>query len=454
MERGGAGDGELVLVSGNPGHTDRLNTVAHLKFQRDRIYPLTLRTLYRREVLLRTFSERSSENKRRAGDDLFSIENSRKARLGGLEGLQTPAIMAEKEAEERKLRDSVGRDAKLKAEIGRPWSDVAAAIKVYDKIYDEFSLLERGMAFNSHLFRIARHLVRMAEETAKPNPDRLREYTDSALDSLKLQLFSEAPVYDDLEVLTLSDSLSMLVEMSGADSPLVKKVLAGKSPRERAAELVRGTLLKDVAERKKIAAGGMKAIADSQDPMIALARLVDGPSRAVRKTFEEKVEEPLRQAYAKIAKARFALYGTNLYPDATFTLRLAFVAVKGYEELGKQIPPWTTFAGLYQRAAEHDNQPPFHLPERWAKCKDRLDMSTPFNFVCTADIIGGNSGSPVVNRNGELVGIIFDGNIQSLVLDFIYTEDQSRALAVHSSAIREALRRVHGATALADELGH
>ena len=256
-----------------------------------------------------------------------------------------------------------------------------------------------------------------------------------------------------MEIATLADSLSMYLEIAGAENPLAKQVLAGKSPQERAAELVRGTQLKDVAVRKKLAEGGVKAIAESQDPIIQLARLVDPAARAVRKTYEEKVEEPLRQAYGKIAKARFALYGTDIYPDATFTLRLAFGVVSGYEELGKRIPPWTTIAGLYERSAEHDNQPPFNLPESWVTHKGQLKLATPLNFVSTADIIGGNSGSPVVNRKGELVGIIFDGNIQSLVLDFIYTEDQSRALAVHSSAIREALRKVYDASRLADELG-
>ncbi|MGO8745818.1 MAG: S46 family peptidase [Thermoguttaceae bacterium] len=451
--KAGAGDGELVLVSGHPGNTDRLNTVAHLDFLRDRVFPFTLRLLFRREVLLRTYSERIKENARQAMEELFGVENSRKARLGGLAGLQTPAIMEQKQSEERKLREAVAADPRLKEQIGDPWSQVAAAIKVYGKILDDNSLLERGTAFNSHLFSLARGLVRMAEESAKPNPQRLREYTESSRDSLTMQLFSEAPIYDGMEIATLADSLSMYLEIAGAENPLAKQVLAGKSPQERAAELVRGTQLKDVAVRKKLAEGGVKAIAESQDPMIQLARLVDPAARAVRKTYEEKVEEPLRQAYGKISKARFALYGTDIYPDATFTLRLAFGVVSGYEELGTRIPPWTTIAGLYERSAEHDNQPPFNLPESWVTHKGQLNPATPLNFVSTADIIGGNSGSPVVNRKGEFVGIIFDGNIQSLVLDFIYTEDQSRALAVHSSAIREALRKVYGASRLADELG-
>ena len=241
--------------------------------------------------------------------------------------------------------------------------------------------------------------------------------------------------------------------MKGESDPLVKQVLAGKSPTERAAELIGGTKLKDVAFRKELAGQKPEAIRQSKDPMIQLALLVDGPARDLRKTYEEQVEEPMRQAYARLATARFAIYGTDVYPDATFTLRLAFGVVKGYTEQGKQIPPWTTFAGLYERSQDQGNQPPFELPQRWVKQKNKLDLKTPFNFVSTADIIGGNSGSPVVNRNGEFVGIIFDGNIQSLVLDFTYTEKVARAVSVHSASIVEALRKVYGANRLADELG-
>jgi len=449
----GPGDGELVFVSGHPGRTDRLNTVAHLEFLRDALYPRLLDRLFRREVLLSTYSERSRENARRARDELFGYQNSRKARLGGLAGLQDPAIMDRKRAEEKQFRAAVDRDPKLKAAYGGAWDEVVAALRTWKPIYNKMVLLEQGSAFNTDYLGIARTLVRLAEESTRPNAQRLREYRESNLDSLKQMLFSEAPIYDDLETLKLADSLSMFMEMAGADDPLVKQVLAGKSPTERAAELVRGTKLRDVAERKKLAEGGLKAVQESQDPMIALARLVDAPARQVRKTYEEKVDEPLRQAYAKIADARFARLGAGVYPDATFTLRLAFGTVKGYTELGRAVPPWTTIAGAYGRAAEHDNKPPFDLPQSWLDRKARLDLATPMNFVCTADIIGGNSGSPVVNRHGELVGIIFDGNLQSLVLDYIYTEEQARAVSVHSAAIVEALRKVYDAGNLADELG-
>ncbi len=340
-----------------------------------------------------------------------------------------------------------------KEPIGDPWGEVSAALKIWSGFYTEWDLLENGSAFRSGLFHLARQLVRLADESAQPNSERLREYRESNLDSLKQELFSEAPIYNDLETVLLADSLSMFLELSGANNALVREVLAGKSPQQRAAELVEGTKLKNAEVRKKLAEGGAAAMQASDDPMIRLARQVDPAARKVRKSYEEKVEEPLRQAYAKLADARFAVYGTSLYPDATFTLRLAFGQVKGYKERGKVVPPWTTIAGLYDRAAEHDNQYPFHLPPRWQQTKDRLELSTPLNFVSTADIIGGNSGSPVVNRKGELVGIIFDGNIQSLVLTYLFTDEQARAVSVHSAGIIEALRKVYDAGALADELG-
>ncbi len=369
-----------------------------------------------------------------------------------LAGLQDPSVMAKKRDDEKALRNAVMKDSKLREQYDDAWDQVATSISTYREIYKEHYMLERGAGFNSELFGVARTLVRLAEETAKPNADRLREYAEAGLDSLKQQLFSEAPIYDDLEIVKLADSLGMLMEMMGAENELVQKILAGKSPHERASELVRGTKLKDVSVRKKIADGKLQAIESSDDPMIQLAKLVDGPARRVRKIYDERVDEPQRQAYGKIAKARFAIYGTGLYPDATFTLRLAFGPVKGYVENGQKVQPHTTLGGTYKHAADHGHKEPFALPKSWIDKKDKLNLDTPFNFVNTADIIGGNSGSPVVNTKGEIVGIIFDGNIYSLVLDFIYTDEQARAVSVHSAGIIEALKKVYGADALVKEL--
>jgi len=448
----GAADGDLIFVSGHPGRTSRLNTTAHLEFHRDVAFPYTLNQLRRREVLLRTYGERSLENARRAKDELFGYQNSRKARLGGLGGLQDPAVMWGKREAERKLREAVAADPDLKAKYGDAWEKVDAAIDAYQKIFVQHGLLERATAFDSQLFTIARTLVRMADEDAKPNAERLREYGEAGRESLEQELFSTAPIYADLETVKLADSLSALIEQLGGGDELVIQVLAGKSPAERAAELVAGSKLNQVLERKRLAELGKSELDVSEDPMIALAKLVDRPARALRKTFEEEIEEPLRQAYGKIAQARFAAAATDVYPDATFTLRLAFGTVRGYEEAGKKLPPWTTIGGAFEHSIAHERKDPFELPERWWKARDKVKGDTPFNFVSTADIIGGNSGSPVVNRDGEIVGLIFDGNLASLVLDFVYTDERARATSVDARAIVESLRSVYDAGDLVKEL--
>jgi hypothetical protein len=344
-------------------------------------------------------------------------------------------------------------DNSLKEKYGTAWDDVAKTIQVAKSIRTEYNLLEPGLAFNSDLFGIARTLVRMAAEDKKPNAERLREFGQAGRASLEQQLYSEAPIYADLETVKLADSLGMMMEQLGANHEMVKKVLAGKSPRERAAELIAGCKLADVETRKKVATGGTAAIDDSKDPMILLVKSIDARARELRTTLEQQVEEPQRQAYAKVAAARFATLGSSTYPDATFTLRLAFGPVKGFEDEGKKIDAWTTMGGTFKHAEAHGSKEPFELPESWLKNKSKLSANTPFNFVSTADIIGGNSGSPVVNKAGEVVGLIFDGNIQSLVLDYAYSDTQARAVSVHSSAIREALQKIYNAESLASELG-
>ena len=295
-------------------------------------------------------------------------------------------------------------------------------------------------------------IVRAADERAKPNNERFQEFRDSNRESLELELFSTEPIYDDVELLTLTDSLTDLCNAFGAQQPLIQKtVLGDKSPHDRAFELIKATQLRDVAIRKKLYAGGKAAVDAAHDPMIDLARAIDSTARAAKKTFETQ-EEIKHQAYAEIAKARFAIEGTSNYPDATFTLRLSYGTVRGYQENGKQVPAFTNFQGMFERATEHGNKAPFDLPQRWIDKKEKLGLTTPYNFVSDADIIGGSSGSPVVNKAGEFVGIIFDGNIQSLVLDCIFTDNQARAVSVDSAAIIEVLRNVYNAGDLVDEL--
>ncbi|MDY3554020.1 S46 family peptidase [Gemmata sp. JC717] len=457
----GAKEGELVFVSGHPGRTNRQNTVDELKYLRDTGYPYLLNRLNRLEVMLQAWGGRSEQNAQRAEEELFSIQNSRKARIGGLAGLMDPKLMGRKEAEEKRLREFIklSSDPNI-AKVEAAFDAVSKAEKVRTELIKEMTVLENAGGFNSASFGIARTLLRASEELPKPNAERLREFADARLQSLKFQLFSDEPVFEDLETLKLADGLQFLAVTLGPDAELVKKVLNGKSPRERAYELISGTKVRDPEVRKSIfaqieaAAKGGKAadLAALKDPMIELARLVDGPSRELRKRFENEVDEPKRQAHAALAKAKFKMDGDNVYPDATFTLRLAFGTVKGYKEDGKDVPPFTTFDGLYKRAAEQHNKGPFELPQRWVAKKGNLNLATPYNFVCTADIIGGNSGSPVVNQNAEVVGLIFDGNIQSLVLDFIFDQETARAVSVDSRGIVEALRKVYDANDLADEL--
>lgn len=451
----GVSENELVFVSGHPGRTNRLATTDELANLRDQGYPYLLQRLNRMEVMLSVFSGRSEENARQARELFFTVQNSRKAREGGLAGLMDPAIMNRKREAEKKLQEEISR-LPNGSQILSAWAKIAEATKTRAAHLKPFTVLEGTpgvpAGFQSSYFTTARTLVRAAAEKSNPNGDRLREYRDSNLQSLELELFSEEPLYPEFERARLASSLTFLAEELGYNNKLVQAVLANKSPVERAAELAQGTKLGDVALRKKLYEGGAKAIDASNDPMILLAKLVDAEARAERKVMENDVDEVKRQAYAQIASAKFAVEGASTYPDATFTLRLAYGLVTPYSENGKTVPAMTTLEGLYERAKEHDNKPPFDLPSRWIERRSKLDLKTPFNFVCTADIIGGNSGSPVINKNAELVGIIFDGNIQSLVLDFIYTADQARAVSVDSRGIMEALRKVYDAGALADEL--
>jgi hypothetical protein len=441
----GADDRELVFVSGNPGRTQRIYTAAALKYQRDHYLPYVLNYLRRREILFQQFGLESKEKERLARDDLFGIQNARKAYTGMIQGLQDPSFITKKEKDEAALRARVEADPELKkyAQAWKTIEDIQAR---------RIELLGQTASFSGRLFDIANTLVFMAAEDQKPNAERLREYRESARESLKQKLFSEAPVHIDLERVKLADSLELLVERRGADHPFVGKVLEGKSPQARAAELISGTQLADVAVRKQLAEGGQQAIDKSADAMILLAKTVESEARRLRKILDE-LEESQRQAYAQITTALYAVEGTGTYPDATFTLRLAFGVVAGYDEDGQPIPPWTTIGGAFQSEQRHGGEEPWRLPDRWTERKSRLDLDTPFNFVSTVDIIGGNSGSPVINRQAELVGVIFDGNIQSLTARYFYSDKIARAVSVHSSAVLEALRNVYDADRLVEELG-
>jgi hypothetical protein len=454
----GPQEGELTFVSGSPGTTQRLYTVAHLEYLRDVQLPFTVRMLESRRDALKKYMAGGEEQRRRGQNELNYAENFIKVFKGQVEGLRDKELLARKRGAETALR-AFAESSRNRKEYVDAWETVAKARKALAAYDNERRLLggstltdAANTAFNTALFNYARILVRLADESAKPDAERLPEYTDARRRALEAALYSEAPVYPDFEQVKLSASLALLRDTLGAGHALTRKVLKGKTPEARAAELISGTKLRDVAFRKELAAGGKKAVEASTDPLIVLAREVDAEARELRRRYEEGVVGVERAAYGKLARALFEKEGTDIYPDATFTPRLSYGAVKGYKEDGKTVGPFTYFAGLYERSARHGGKFPYNLAPRWVEKKSEVDMKVPFNFVTTNDIIGGNSGSPAFNREMELLGLIFDGNMQSLVGNFYYDESVNRAISVDSRGMLEALRKVYGAKAIADEL--
>jgi hypothetical protein len=442
----GVSAGDLVFVSGNPGRTQRIFTVDALKYLRDARLPYVLDYLRRKEIMLQQFGMDGAEATRRARDELFGTQNGRKAYTGMLAGLQDPKTIATKQERENKLLEAIMADPEL-AGTAEAFEEISAVQLEKQKMLGE------SVNLRCRLFDLALTSLLRAREDEKPNGERLREFTDSGRESLLQDLLSQAPIYRDLERVKLADELSRLVEQRGGDDDLVAIVLDGKGPRERAAELIDGTQLDEIEVRKAYLEGDLANLLASDDAMIVLARDLESEYRRIR-LINEELDEREKQAYSKITAAVSKLQGDSGYPDATFTLRLAFGEVKGYMQDGQKIESATDFAGAFKHESQHAGQTDFDLPPSYAAAKDKLDLSTEMNFVCTADIIGGNSGSPVVNREGELVGLIFDGNIQSLTGDYLYTDDQARAVSVSGVGIREALRVIYGADKLADSIGH
>ena len=449
--RTGINNDDLIFVSGNPGSTGRLLTTSQLEFLRDVQYPTLLNIFRHRTAMLQEFSKQSEENARIAKQDIFGLQNSQKAFTGYLSGLLDQSIMAGKAADEAKLHAAFRADPK-NAGVRDPWDEISQAMKLQQSIFPTLTYLERMRGFAGHLALTARLLVRAAAEKPKPNSERMREFRDSVLPSLEQQLFSTEPIYKSLETALLAESLAETEDALGKQNPDLQKVLQGKTPAAAAQDAIAHTRLDDVALRRQLYQGGQAAVEASTDPLIVVMRAIDPAARAARKAFEDNVESVTQRDGALVAKARFAQSGFNQAPNATFTLRLSYGEVKGYQESGKAIPFATNLGGVFQHAAEHNSQPPYNLPERWIKAKPQLDLSTAMNFVSTADIIGGNSGSPTINRKGEVVGIIFDGNIESLPANFAYSDVEARAVSVDCRGIQEALRKIYGATALADEL--
>lgn len=451
---GGVNEHDLVCVIGHPGRTHRAYTLDHFKFMRDFDTPRRLDRYYRTEINLLSFAGRSTESARIAQEDLFGYANARKATIGLMSGLADPAVLKLKAQAERELiaAAQASGDPRRVESLNKAMAALASALEEYKTYGKRYELLNLAPARAGELLGRAVHLARLAEELPKPSAERLREYGDARLESLKDGLFSPAPVYDSFETFRIEQFLLALVEQLGGEDPVTVKALAGKSPRDRAHELVSGCTFKNVDARKMMFEGGASALDAANDPIISLVRGFDAEARTLRTRYESQMDSVERSSYAVIAAERFASLGESVYPDATFTLRLSYGTVKGWNEGGQQVPAFTTMRGLFERYDQRHGEPGFDLSPQWLDAKSRIALDTPFNFVCTPDIIGGNSGSPVVNREGDLVGLIFDGNIHSLVGDIQYDGAMNRAVAVDVRSIIESLRSVYDAASLIDEL--
>lgn len=445
----GARAGEAVFISGHPGKTERLRTVSQLRFQRDYALPRWLLRASELRGRMLQWAKTGDEPRRIINERILSLENRIKVRRNRLFALLDDAQFARKANEERALKSRIEADPRLRSRYGDAWGSVERAMEAYATFYDRKVFVADAVALDSTLYRAARTLVRAAAERTKPNAERLREYRDTALARLEQLVTAPRPVYPGYEVLRLSYALEKAVEWLGPDDPFVRRLLVGRSPQDLAEELVRGSKLADPAVRRALWDGGQAAVGASHDPMVKLAIALDGEARALRTRYEKEVEAIADAAAEKIAAARFAVYGTSLYPDATFTLRVTYGAVRGWKEKGKKVEPFTKLSRLFERAT---GKAPFKLPDRWKKARGRLPADMPFNYVATTDIIGGNSGSPMLDQHGNLVGLAFDGNIHSIPGAYWFDESKNRTVVVHPKAMLTALEDVYGAHRIRKEL--
>ncbi|MDE1145367.1 MAG: S46 family peptidase [Azospirillaceae bacterium] len=445
-----AEEGDLVFTAGNPGSTSRLDTVAELEYQRDVVLPDSLVYLAELRGLLLQFSSEGTEHARVAFSKLFAVENAYKARLGQFRALAEPGLINARRAAEEDLRARVAADPQFHQRFGDPWAAIAQAVARYRAIADRMEVIEEGRGPQSDLFAYARLLVRAAEQRQLPDIRRFQEFTEAGFPFTRQRLLAEAPVSPDLEKMLLRAWLVQLRRTLGSDDPLVRDVLGTRTADRMAADLVDGTRLGDPAERRRLLTGGLTAINESRDPLIRFAQALERQAQAVRRDVEVNVEAVERRNAGAIAQAIFAAKGTDAYPDATFSPRLSYGTVRGYDENGRHVRFYTTVGEAFAHAT---GVAPLALPRTWTQARGDLDMARKLNIVSTNDIVRGSSGSPVVNTQGQIVGTIFDGNIQSLGGDFGYDGTVNRSVWVSVGAVREALTKVYGATRLSRELG-
>jgi Peptidase S46 len=434
---------QLVFVSGDPGTTERLQTRSQLEFDRDVSLPITLLRASELRGRYIQFGKNNVGDERITLAPLNSLQNGIKVRRKELDALNDDTLLEEKSKAEQALRAAAGISGP------DPWQDIATALSRERVLYLPYIFIENAAGFSSALFRNARLLLRVADERPKPNKERLREFTDAELPRMQHDLYSQVPVYPEFEQMTLSFSLERMREWLGPDHPVVRKLMGKESPDALATRLIAETQMNDANFRKRLWQGGKTAVGASHDPMIELARSVDVEARAVRRQYEDEVEAPIATAAEKIAAARFKAYGTNTYPDATFTPRLNYGTVEGWVENGASVAPFTHLERAFERAT---GTTPFKIPESWMRVKAQLDMSTPFCISTSNDIVGGNSGSPLIDIDGKIVGLMFDGNIYSIAGRYRFKPENNRAIAVHPAIIREALEKVYGAKGLLTEL--
>jgi len=445
----GAKEGELVMTLGHPGTTQRLLTIAELETQRDLVLPFRLLLAAEYRGLLLQYSTQGDEQARIAQTELTNVENGIKARTGMFQSLLAPAVIQQKREQENAFRSWVKNDpARLKV-YGDPWQTLSETQIAWRNLYVDYVMVEVGFGAMSQHVTWARTLVRGTAEKTKPDGQRLREFSDASLPAVQAGLFADVPLYNDFERMKLAWSLSKLREKLGVDNPVVKNILGKKSPEILAAEIVSNSKLGNSAVRKQLWEGGTEAVKNSDDPALKLALLIDEHARKFRTDYDQNIEPIQKAAASQLAKARFDYKGTQVYPDATFSLRLSHGVIRGWDEKGQPIKPFTDIVGLFDRATDYA---PFKLANSWVGAQKKLSKKARFNQVSTNDIVGGNSGSPLINAKGELVGLIFDGNIKSLGGTYFFDESVNRAVSVHPAAISEALKTVYKADHLVKEL--